>query len=182
MPPDALPRQFSELETRACPLSLALISGRRACGFRSSTASAVGWASARRPIRFFASATMRISPPSGMRIIAGRWKPPFKAALCQCRHQWAGDRGAGDRHDRVHRGAGRCASEPLGRLLSVVRSSRLARSGRNHRQSEGARSGGAGLVRRRLFLGMGFRQAPALAAGPIPYSAAGFTPASSIAI
>ncbi len=54
--------------------------------------------------------------------------------------------------------------EPLGRLLSLVRPPGLERSAGDHRK--GARIGPAGhqVVRRGLFVGVGFFQAAALAA------------------
>ena len=88
----------------------------------------------------------------------------FAGRAGRCQHEWRGYRRAGHRHHRLHRGAGGREAAAAGRLLSVVRSPRLARSGRDHGQGTGTKAGGAGLVGRRLFLRMGLCQAAALAA------------------
>ena len=149
--------------TRLRPSSRASISAPKACGSRSCTAKKDAWASAPALIRCCAGATTPISLSSGMRIIAARWRrrsPPRSPPQGQ---------GSDIKALAVDTTGSTVVpvdekSAAAGRLLSVVRSPRLARGRRDHRQGAGAQAGGLGLVWRDLFLGMGFRQIAPLAA------------------
>ncbi len=84
-------------------------------------------------------------------------------------------------HNGFERRTGRRKSQSAGRLLSVVRSPRLARGRRDHRGRAPFWSGSDSLVRRNLFLGVGFLEAAALASDTIRTSGTAWRPRSNIA-
>ena len=67
------------------------------------------------------------------------------------------------------------------RILPVVRSPREGRSRGDHRSRASRRTGSDSVVRRRLFVGMGIFQAPALACATTPTSDRSLSPRSSTA-